>query len=146
VWLGNLDNRGSVHLVGATSAAPLLFDILEGLDDGLHGKPDPMPDDLVMVEVCALSGRIPGEACPTRRSVPALRAHVPTGACPYPPAVEVDRKTGLRVGPGCREGKSVERRVVVELPAEVRRWLGGGWSQPGPPPWAPDCEAEGGRG
>src|SRR5690606_24276752 len=31
VWMGNLDNRSSAALVGGERAAPLLFDVLEGL-------------------------------------------------------------------------------------------------------------------
>lgn len=146
VWLGNLNNRGTVHLVGAEAAAPLLFDILEGLDDGLKGEADPMPDDLGLVEVCALSGRVPTEACRERRRAPALRSRVPTATCPYHREIEVDRATGLRVGPGCRDGRVVERRVVVELPAEVRRWLRAPWSAEGPPPWAPGCGGGEGSG
>ena len=80
VWTGNLDNSPSVHLVGAQTAGPLLFDILEGLAPrGRTEDPDAaVPPDLVQVEVCAWSGHLPTDACHQRKLVWAERSHVPT--------------------------------------------------------------------
>ncbi len=139
VWLGNLDQVSSRRLVGAEAAGPVLFDLLEALDDGLETVP-PAPSDLSVVAVCSLSGRLPGAACPTTRPVLARTTAVPTERCAMHESVSVDVDTGRRVRPGCRDGRTVEARVVVRWPAEVRRWLGDQWLlQPEAPPLDPAC-------
>ncbi|RME28687.1 MAG: penicillin-binding protein 1C, partial [Deltaproteobacteria bacterium] len=84
VWLGNLDRRPAAALVGAQAAGPLLFDILDALNDGFDQDPVAAwtrPPDLRPVEVCALSGMRAGPACPETREVPGLEAHVPPTRC-----------------------------------------------------------------
>lgn len=122
VWLGNLDNTPSAQLVGAEAAAPLLFDLLEGLDDGLTA-PDLAPDDLHPIAVCALSGRLVGEACPERRHVPAP-ARVPPGRCPLHVRAEVDVQTGALVGAQCTGSHETTTRTFVQWPNGVRGWMG----------------------
>lgn len=143
VWLGNLDNRSSSHLVGAEVAAPLLFDLMDSLGDRLVSA-DPPPEELRPVEVCALSGHPAGEACTGRRTVLARQQRVPTERCPYHRRVELDDH-GLRVNASCRgEVWHAESRVV--WPAAVRRWLGSRFSaESEAPPWAAGCEVPEGR-
>lgn len=141
VWLGNVDRTPSIHLVGADAAAPLLFDLLDALGDGLRGG-DPAPADMRGVEVCALSGTLPGPACPERRTVPASSERVPTARCALHQHVDVDRVSGLTLTPGCRDHHPHETRAVVVWPGEVQAWLGAslrGLSTR--PPLAPGCEA-----
>jgi penicillin-binding protein 1C len=146
VWTGNFDNAPSVHLVGADSSGPLLFDILEGLAPR-ERTPDAdalAPSDLTRVEVCAWSGHVPTEACTQRRWVWAERSHVPTEPCPYHQQVEVDADSGLAVSPACRAGRRTESRVYLTWPATVRRWLTDQHRQlPQPPAFAPGCEPGG---
>ena len=139
VWLGNLDNRSSAHLVGAELAAPLLFDILEGLGDGHAGDPPPPPKGLGEVNLCALSGKLPGAACTQTRLAPALAARIPTDRCDQHENIEVDAQSGLRVRPGCRSGPT-RLLTVTRWPAAVRRWLGPDLTRGTPiPAWAPGC-------
>lgn len=137
VWLGNLDNRPSTHLVGAEVAAPLLFDLLDSLGDRLQSA-DPPPEELRPVEVCALSGHPAGESCPERRTALARQQRVPTDRCPYHRRVELNPQ-GLRVNASCRgEGWHAEGRVV--WPPAVRRWLGTRFlAEAEAPPWAEGC-------
>ncbi|NOY26524.1 MAG: penicillin-binding protein 1C [Oligoflexia bacterium] len=126
VWLGNLDRQPSAWLVGATSAGPLLFDLVDALHDGQPSDPgakDRAPSGLTTVSVCALSGKLAGEHCPQRRTALAVAAHVPPKVCDLHHQVELDRATGLRVGPGCRDGRDTTREVRVLWPSAVRRWL-----------------------
>ena len=143
VWLGNLDNSSSSHLIGSEVAAPLLFDLLDGLDDRVRSE-DPAPAELVPVRVCALSGHPPSTACGEQRTALARVEKVPTEACPYHKNVEIDVR-GFRVHPACRQGPSrVESRVA--WPATVKAWLGSRFSSESEvPPWAIGCEAPAGR-
>lgn len=124
VWLGNFDQSPSRWLVGANAAGPVLFDILEGLQDGLTTAVPPPPSELQPVTLCALSGRLPTASCSVTRPALARVDKVPTEVCPLHHTIEVDDETGLRVTPGCRDGRQTHTRSAVVWPAEMRRWLG----------------------
>lgn len=143
VWMGNLDQRPSAALVGAEVAAPLLFDLFDALGDGPlndPGAPSQAPEDLGPVEVCPLSGRRPGPACPVRGRALGIVERVPALACELHQRVEVDLDSGLRVGPGCRAGRRTREEVRVAWPEEVQAWLRDRYqAEPRVPPWHPDC-------
>lgn len=147
VWLGNVDATSSRQLVGGEVAAPMLFDLLEALEErAAPPPPAPPPPDLAWVEVCALSGRAPTPACAERRLAPALRAAVPTEPCPYHRRVDVDLATGKALAPGCRDGRRHEPRDFVVWPASVRRWLRDqDRALPGPPDLLDGCAPGGAR-
>ena len=66
VWVGNADNETMKEVTGITGAAPIWHDVME---EALKGQPVQAferPDGLVDVEVCALSGELPGPDCPHR--------------------------------------------------------------------------------
>ncbi len=145
VWQGNLDRTTSTALVGAEAAGPVLFDLLEGLvSRGNAPAPDLPPGDLTPVEVCAYSGHIPTHACPTRRTVLARTDNVPTAPCPYHVGLEIDKASGLAVGPLCRAGRETEGRTFLRFPATIRRWLKDrNRNLPEPPARAPWCAVAG---
>ncbi len=120
VWMGNLDNRPAVDLLGSDAAGPVLFDVLEGMAEP-DARPPARPSDLVDVEVCAYSGHLPGPACPTRRTALALHDHVPTESCPYHAARDVDVESGLSLTPACRAGRTWETRTTTTSSRSRRR-------------------------
>lgn len=140
VWMGNLNNRSSPALIGADRSAPLLFDVLEGIEyrDGAHS--DPRPSDLTEVEVCAYSGHVPTDACTERVQVWSPQGAVPTARCPYHTAVDVDVETKLALVPSCRAGRAYETQSFVVWPARVRRYMqDGGRAGSSMPDLAPHC-------
>lgn len=146
VWLGNLNQSPSLALVGAESAAPLLFDTLEGLNDGLVAA-DPAPADVQSVDVCSLSGELPGAGCPHARAL-TLAGHAPHLSCPLHVRAWVDPASGNRVGPSCPAGlpRGVES-LFVQWPANVARHLGDRYrGSPTVPAWAPECAPGSSRG
>jgi penicillin-binding protein 1C len=140
VWTGNFDRRASPHLVGAETPAPVLFDLLEALDDRRAAARDLPPGDLSEVRVCSLSGHLVGDACEATRVVLAPVASVPTERCPFHQSIEIDVETGLRVGPSCRADREVRTETAVVWPARVRRWLRSDLTAVPLPSWAPGCE------
>ena len=146
VWLGNLDQTPSAALVGAESAAPLLFDTLEGLNDGLVTA-DPAPSDVESVDVCALSGELPGAGCPHARAF-SLVGHAPHVTCPLHVLAWVDPATGERVGPACPTSvPQGVQSVFVQWPANVARHLGDRYRGSATvPPWAPACAPDAAHG
>jgi penicillin-binding protein 1C len=143
VWLGNFDNTPAVSLVGAEAAGPILFDILEGLTTkGAEMIGDYAPKDLVSVEVCAYSGRLPGPACEHKKRVLALEKNVPTEKCGYHVALDIDDETGLALSPACRADRRYRTETFVVWPSSLRRWLDDEHRRlPEPPSYAPGCES-----
>jgi penicillin-binding protein 1C len=122
VWTGNLDNEPTVRLIGSKASAPIMFDILESLSEGVFAKSEP-PRTLIPIEVCAYSGHVPDKSCPVRKTALAISDRIPTRSCPYHLDVEVERSSGLRVAPGCRSGRETEKIGVLRLPSSVQRWM-----------------------
>ncbi len=64
VWLGNFNASRSKALVGGRSAAPILFDIIQGLEPGGDHGWFAKPAMVKKRKVCALSGKLPTRFCP----------------------------------------------------------------------------------
>ena len=141
VWAGNFDGTPSRYLVGAETAAPILFDILEGLSHENRGEfADRQTPDLVPVEVCTWSGRLASRYCPSRKTVLGLQSHMPQTACRYHVEYIVDAQTGYRLNPLCMTGHKAVPRVFTVLPASTRRWIDDNqFETPAPPPNLPGC-------
>ncbi len=147
VWTGNVDNRPSTELVGSEAAGPLLFDILEGLEDRSRSPvPTTPPDDLAEIEVCAYSGHVPSEACDHRVKAHARLHAVPTTPCPYHRSYDVDRETGHAALPACRLPDRVYvPTTFIVLPSSVKAWLTERHRAiPDAPAFADGCAAEAG--
>jgi penicillin-binding protein 1C len=123
VWTGNVDLKPSADLIGSEAAGPLLFDVLEGVA-ARHPSAPARTDDLIEVEVCALSGHLAGPGCEHTTRVRALRHAVPIAPCPYHQALDVDLATGRAVTPACRRtDRAYARRGFVMFPSNVTAWL-----------------------
>jgi penicillin-binding protein 1C len=126
VWLGNLDYQPSPQLIGARSAAPLMFEILEALQTQ---TPSGMPlvtspfADLQEVEVCAFSGDRASPFCPLTRHTWGVRGHIPAYTCRFHKRILRDMASGLRVVRRCDQGLRTELANVLDLPASVLHWM-----------------------
>jgi penicillin-binding protein 1C len=142
VWSGNADMTPSHALVGSRASGPILFDVLEALSARSTELPSPPPRDLIEIQVCSLSGHLPGPGCMHHETVWALRTAVPTAQCVFHASVEVEVGSGLAVAPGCREGKQTRTDSVVTWPPEVRRYLARGQAALARVPGVhPDCRS-----
>lgn len=121
VWVGNLDFRSSIELVGAQSAAPIFFDVIDALPKQAQTE---KPEDIVDVRVCRFSGSLSHSFCSTT-STKGIVDRIPTKECPYHQEYEVSNVTQKRVFPGCREGISTHRRRYLVFPSAVQRWIPG---------------------
>ncbi len=144
VWSGNFDGAGNPAFVGVEAAAPLLFEII----DALRAEGSPLtpfhpapPSDLTQVQVCAVSGQIPGQHC--RHIVPTwYRPGVsPISVCDIHRAVSIDTRTGQRA---CRPGATGTRTEVFEYwPSDLLRlFRQAGIPRRSPPPENTDCPLE----
>lgn len=102
VWVGNFDGRGNPAFIGRQAAGPLLFELVDSLKT--MGIPEPIPFDhrtmnLTEIEVCALSGYLPGPSCPRTIKTWFIPGVSPIKTCDIHRKVFIHPESGLRVPP-----------------------------------------------
>lgn len=146
VWAGDHGGRSMNRLAGASGAGPLFRRVMDRLVQGDFAyapKPVPPPDDVVQVEVCAVSGKLPTPHCAHTRSVHVQRDGVPTESCEWHREIAIDVRNGLRAGERC-PARFVEHRVFEVLPSSYATWLATAPDRAGPPAaYSPLCPATG---
>lgn len=99
VWVGNFDGSSNPALVGTQMAAPLFFNIADGLAATLRSLPGPyahVPLGLRRVEVCAASGDLPNADCPLTTSTWFIPGKSPIRVSTVHRRVEIDIRTGTQ--------------------------------------------------
>ncbi len=139
VWVGNADNAPMREVTGISGAGPIWHDFMR---EALLGQPQlsfQRPDGLIQVEVCALSGLLPTDACTQRVREWFIPGTEPTTYDTIHQVFTIDRRTGLLAGESTPPEERVER-VYLVLPQEARDWAArqGIPAPPAPAPSAPD--------
>jgi penicillin-binding protein 1C len=117
VWVGNFDGTPLRDASGITVAAPVFHDLMLAAMRGRSPAPLFDADALAHVEVCALSGKLPGPACHVRRRESFVRGGEPFDGCAMHVVAHVDsagREQAARCGG--------EQRVLERYPAEYVPW------------------------
>ncbi|MDR1373669.1 MAG: penicillin-binding protein 1C, partial [Treponema sp.] len=100
IWLGNFSGEGNNAFIGRLTATPLQFSVIDALTAELPPSrllpPRPMPPGVSLVEVCAVSGDIPGEDCPQRVETWFIPGVSPITRCRIHRRVYIDARTGFR--------------------------------------------------
>lgn len=114
-WAGNFDGSAMHAVLAMAGAAPLGRAALRAAADGRALTLPPRPAAIVERPVCALSGQVPGPACPHKRER-FLRGTEPQAPCAWHRA-------------------AADGGLAIEWPAEARAWaarrrLAGGQSPP----------------
>lgn len=144
VWVGNFSGEPMSNVSGITGAGPLFHAIMEaGMARRARGRlpitreHGAEPEGLVRVQVCPLSGELAGEDCP--HHVSEWRPRGADGVvCSMHQRLRVDRRNGLRAGPGCGEGDT-EERVVERFPPDFVAWANAAGRPVAPREWSPLC-------
>lgn len=113
VWVGNFDGSGNPAFVGVDAAAPLFFQIVDGIQaerPHLAEPVRPFPSDLKRVEICLASGELPNRWCPQKGSTWFIPGKSPIRVSTVHRPVMIDDATGL---PACMPytGKRVHEEV-----------------------------------
>ncbi len=146
VWIGNFDGEGNPAFIGREAAAPLFFEIIDSLksqDSEIgnfsgHGLADL---NLSKVEVCALSGGLPGPDCANRVSTWFIPGKSPIVKCDVHRRIYINTRTGLRA---CIDGAPGTRSAVYEFWSSdlLAIFLQSGITRRVPPPYEPGCSME----
>jgi len=112
VWLGNADSKGNPEFIGRELAGPLFFRLADYLikETGFKSEYAKFRGRAKKVNVCAVSGELPGPYCKLTRSSWFIPGKSPIGTCSVHREIEV--KEGRRLCPG--EDKQVGEKKVVE--------------------------------
>ncbi|MDR2384800.1 MAG: penicillin-binding protein 1C [Tannerella sp.] len=99
VWAGNANGEGKPELVGARTAAPVMFDIFNILSSSeWFRKPE---NEFLEVEICKKSGRLKGRFCDETDTVLSLPGGLKTESCPYHTIISLTDDERYRVYENC---------------------------------------------
>jgi penicillin-binding protein 1C len=138
VWVGNADGTGRPGVIGSRAAAPLLFDLFDGLpSDGFFTPPY---DDLIEVEVCAQTGAKAGPHCSHRKlqAIPRNAHNAPICAHHQPIFLSADQR--FRGNIDCLRGGALHSWLVLD-PLEAFYFKRSNPLYTPLPPVHPDCQS-----
>jgi penicillin-binding protein 1C len=121
VWAGNTNYEPMRGVNGLTGAAPIWHAFMRAVLSGQPVQDFIRPDGLEQVEVCALSGLLPGDACPYRRLEWFLAGTQPTQTDTFYRQVTLDRATGLLADASTPPERQV-RQLALDLPPQAQPW------------------------
>jgi len=121
VWMGNFDNSEMRNLPGLRGAAPIWHAVMEYALQDEESVPFVRPDGLIERPVCALSGKLPTEHCPTVNEL-FIPGTEPTEHCHIHQAFQVNRETG-RLCTVYTPPELCEERIYEVYPPEAADWI-----------------------
>lgn len=121
VWVGNFDNSDMKHVAGVTGAAPIWHAVMEYAIQDEEIADFVRPDGLVERRVCAVSGHLPTEHCPTVNEL-FIPGTEPTERCHIHQVYQVNRETG-RLCTIHTPPELCEERVYEVYPPEAADWI-----------------------
>jgi len=141
VWVGNFNGEGNPAFVGIDAAAPLMFDIIDAIHSHEPNLPPTItrtPENLTRVEVCSLSGHLPGRHCHQTVSTWFIPGVSPIKTCEVHRAVTVNIRSGQR---SCRAGTPGTHTEVYEYwPSDLLKlFRQAGIPRRVPPAESPEC-------
>jgi penicillin-binding protein 1C len=121
VWMGNFDGSPNPALVGVEAAAPLFFELADGLRAGGVAFAEPVrqwPLNLRRVEVCRASGDLPNAWCPERGETWFIPGKSPIRVSRVHRAVPVDVASG-HVACGPFDPATMRMQVYEYWPSDL---------------------------
>jgi len=145
VWVGNFDGTGNPAFVGVDAAAPLFFQIVDGLE-AERGQPTepfrPRPANLKRVQICLASGDLPNQWCPQRGWTWFIPGKSPIRVSNVHRPVVIDDASGL---PACPPyaGKHTHEEVYEFWSSDLQQVFRQAGIPRRKPPQNPECRNAG---
>ncbi|MEK7355778.1 MAG: penicillin-binding transpeptidase domain-containing protein, partial [Bdellovibrionota bacterium] len=140
VWLGNFEGQSNPALIGRDLAAPLFFQIADGLRREGDKEPswlDTRELNLKKVEVCSLSGHLPGDHCKHRAKTWFIPAKSPIAKCEIHREIRI-AANGMRACDDSR--RDVVKHVFEFWPSDLLQlFRQAGIPRRSPPAYEPGC-------
>ena len=115
VWVGNADGEGRPGLVGAYTAAPIMFDVFDLLPSSIPWF-DPPFDEMSQISICKQSGHRAGEYCKETDRVWVPNTGLKTYPCPYHRLIHLDPTATFRVHSDCESPLEMQQQAYFVLP------------------------------
>ncbi len=141
VWLGNFDGSSNPALVGVEAAAPLFFDIVDGLRAARVDLAEPVrqwPLNLKRVEICRASGDLPNAWCPQRGTTWFIPGKSPIKISTVHRAIAIDNASG-RPACGRFDPSRMHRQVFEFWPSDLAQVFAQAGIPRRRPPAGHDC-------
>jgi len=122
VWVGNSDNTAMERVAGARGAGPIWHNFMEEALAGTPPRDFARPSEIVVAEICMVSGAKPSEVCPRRGTEMFVAGSEPNDPSQdFHQLVRICTVTGQRATEFCPQGVVVERYFEA-YPQEYRWW------------------------
>lgn len=144
VWVGNIDNTPMRGTSGVTGAGPIFHEVMDAAMNGISKESFPKPKNIISKQVCALSGKLPGD-CPNTIDEWFTESTVPTAKDDLYVPTAIDMRNGMRATPECPP-QYVHTQIFVLLPQETREWGIAHGYRPPPAQVSPLCGGSAGAG
>lgn len=121
VWVGNTSHEPMLGVTGLSGAAPIWHHFMRTVLSDSPKTKFVCPDGLVEVEVCALSGLLPAEACPYRHLEWFIDGTQPEDEDTFYRQIEIDIETGALA---LESTPTNQRKTIIALdfPPEAHAW------------------------
>jgi penicillin-binding protein 1C len=121
VWVGNFDGSPMHGVSGVTGAGPLFRDVMIAATRTRASSAVAVDPELETVEICPLSGALPGPSCPHRHRESFVHGTAPHAMCSMHEMVRIDVRNGLRAGTDC-PAKFMEDRAYEAFDPTYASW------------------------
>lgn len=115
IWAGNANGEGRPDLTGIEAAAPVLFDLFNGLKSNMQWFRKPI-EDMTEIMVCKQSGYRATDLCTDAHKMFVPKSGIKSGACPYHQLVYLDATGKYQVQGTCYAPSDMIRRSWFVLP------------------------------
>ena len=130
VWVGNSDGTKMKRIFGSRGAAPIWHDFMEEALRDIPVHEFPVPEGMVTVDICPLSGKLHSDKCPSVRTEIYVAGTEPKAPCDIHMDVRLCSASGLRATEFC-PSNAIEDKYFEVYPTEYRAWAEGqGKAQP----------------
>lgn len=141
VWIGNFDNTSNPIFVGKSIAAPLFFEIIDGMQQQINPFPllKKHPENLHLrqIPVCKASGMLPTRYCKDTELTWFIPGKSPIKTDTIFREVAIDKETGLRT---CRYDNSTRFDVYEFWSSDLLKiFKQAGIQRRTPPSWDESC-------
>lgn len=141
VWIGDFQGKSNAAFIGAKTAAPLFFSMIESIVKQYPTLPQTLPSPtqlaLTRIKVCETSGLLPNSHCTNLRETWFIPGKSPIKTDDIHREVAINSKTGLRT---CHYDENT-RWVVYEFwPSDLLKIFSqAGIQRQVPPPFETEC-------
>jgi len=141
VWIGNFNNKSNPAFIGKNLAAPLFFELAEGIkyEHGLIPaiQQNPLNMNLARIEVCKASGMLPTRYCDDTEMTWFIPGKSPIKSDTIYREVAINDKTGLRT---CHIDENTRFEVYEFWPSDLLKiFKQAGIQRRIPPFYEPNC-------